>query len=743
MARKIRIECEQRAKTGARLVDLYTGQPAFLNRGEDLVIELGLFQNRQMMTKADVSTITVNFYDAEYNLVLTQYFTNEMMSPALTASQWRQGVGSLARLLIAGYNTATLPAGFFTMEVWAHQDSGDSIFASGLLEGVTQPTLVLSGPVIPGDDEYWTKAQADARYDFKGEGDTAGLSVPAYACLAADSAGGTLDQQAAVRLAIGAAPATVTETVALGPDYSGGGTEIDTEYAVYDLGYQSVGTLEKIILPIETLGSGALKILHIRETAPGTVTVVDTATVTVGGTGDQEIELLTPFELGENDYPGLQFVTGGARPLYTNSTGGGYRVRAGVATGSGLTFDLIAPAQIYYKSVITRVVPFPTLEYREGTTQCELETVTAFTSLPSGWSNQDSAWTFAGGMATAGATGKILRTGKIYGLLRRSFTWLLRIGSTSNIMSFQTNPVEGILAGSMVKINASTNQVILCGAYTGANTPTALSGGTHSLGFTMATGKDYLVTWSKDGKAYTFRVEEMDGPGLFEVTRTANRGYTAYPSFGYDQGTMQGSPGLKWDSGGGTGPTVKAFRHWAPGNRYCKLYKAGDSRAENFGIDDADGSFELLAAMFPPGEVHVSGVGGATVTSADARIRAECFSMRPATVVLDFGTNSDGTIAAFLPPLISFLKGIGSRVVCTIPARNAYEAGIIAAMPVDLIHMDKALTASGVDSTPVAAYYTNVDDFGTPYNDLIHENAVGVLRVLNRYRADVPWLLPY
>ncbi|MES2706071.1 MAG: hypothetical protein V4726_05645 [Verrucomicrobiota bacterium] len=172
MARLVRIECEQRARTGGNLIDQRTGVPAFLHRGEDTIFELGLFQNRRMLGRADVSTMTVKFFNAANALIMTKNISNLDMAASITAAQWRTGAAALVRLLVIGSGTGGLPAGFFTLEVWANQNGQDSIFASGLVEAVTIPTLstaVFSPPAPPG---YWNKEEADGRFDFKGAAGT-------------------------------------------------------------------------------------------------------------------------------------------------------------------------------------------------------------------------------------------------------------------------------------------------------------------------------------------------------------------------------------------------------------------------------------------------------------------------------------------------------------------------------------------------------------------------------------------
>ena len=177
MARTIRIEAEQRTRRGGYLTDLRTGQGAFIHRGEDLIIEMALFSAGRMLLRSEVTTVTLKFYNSSAALILEKVVSNTALNPAMTAAQWRNGTGSLARYSINGADTGTLPAGFFTLEAWANEGGlGTAMFAGGLIEGVTVTNLIPSTPVTPGPPTSYTKTESDALYDTIGAFMDAGMS---------------------------------------------------------------------------------------------------------------------------------------------------------------------------------------------------------------------------------------------------------------------------------------------------------------------------------------------------------------------------------------------------------------------------------------------------------------------------------------------------------------------------------------------------------------------------------------
>ena len=222
MARTIRIEAEQRTRRGGYLTDLRTGQGAFIHRGEDTVIELALFSAGRMLLKSGVTTVTLKFYNSAATLILQKIVANTALNPAMTAAQWRNGTAALLRLSIIATDTATLPAGFFTMEVWANEGGlGEAMFAGGLIEGVTVTNLIPTTPVTPGPATSYTKAEADALYEFKGTfmNDDA-ISVP---------------NKLITRIAHGTGPAGGTQILTGAPSPSSEGTILGEEARVTEV----------------------------------------------------------------------------------------------------------------------------------------------------------------------------------------------------------------------------------------------------------------------------------------------------------------------------------------------------------------------------------------------------------------------------------------------------------------------------------------------------------------------------
>jgi hypothetical protein len=176
MAKRIRIECEQRNRFGGRLIDQYTGQPAFLHLGEDVIFELGVFVNGRMLNRTEITVMDIELFTLAGDPITTLHLETSNMSSNVTAAGWRNGNAALARLLINSGNTITLPAGFFIFQVKATFEGLSSIVASGQIEGVQLATLVPVPWDPPNPAEYYTKDEVDAAFDPAGSG-AAGLDL--------------------------------------------------------------------------------------------------------------------------------------------------------------------------------------------------------------------------------------------------------------------------------------------------------------------------------------------------------------------------------------------------------------------------------------------------------------------------------------------------------------------------------------------------------------------------------------
>lgn len=169
MARKIRIECEQRTRAGGVLKDLRTGQQACFNRGEAIVLELGIFANGRMLQRAEITSLKVRWLNAG-TLLSETVVSSASLSASLVVAQWRQGNAALALVTFDDTATGDLPAGFLTLEVKVTTAEGESIFASGTVEAITLPGLTTGTPPTPGPPTSYTKAESDAQYEPIGTG---------------------------------------------------------------------------------------------------------------------------------------------------------------------------------------------------------------------------------------------------------------------------------------------------------------------------------------------------------------------------------------------------------------------------------------------------------------------------------------------------------------------------------------------------------------------------------------------
>jgi len=373
-------------------------------------------------------------------------------------------------------------------------------------------------------------------------------------------------------------------------------------------------------------------------------------------------------------------------------------------------------------------------------TNALLESVSKFTSLPAGWNNA-GAWTFVEG--AAGSTGvgidNQLRTNKRYGLDKRVIRWEFEITSATTTVAFLTNPIEGaIAAGSVIQIT-SAGALNVMTKYSGQGTPTILSA--HSMGFTLSIGVRYVFEWELAGRTFTTRIWNPQNAAnqSFEYSRTVSAwGYTTYPSWVYDQGTMQGAPGVAVIVGSAN---MCAFDHYASGSPAPYLYVIGDSITEHFGIPDKFTLATLLRKEFGTHRVMNSGVGGAQTPGALLRIQDELIYIRPQWVLI-YVVNNDDSYATNLSSIIAFAQALGCKVIVgTIPGDTG-RSNIIKALPESVYKVDWAaeLTDNGAGITKVAAYYASTDASGAAYNDNLHPNALGDLRRFKRLRADVPTL---
>jgi len=166
MARKLRIECEQRTRAGGTLTDQRTGKQAWFYRGEDIVLEICIFAAGRMIPASELTNAIVNIYNSSGTAMITQVtVVQASMNGALTASQWRQGTAFLVGVAINAASTSVIPAGMMTLEIKGTSAGAVSIYASGTIEAVTLASLTTGSAPTPSPPTAYTKAESDALYN--------------------------------------------------------------------------------------------------------------------------------------------------------------------------------------------------------------------------------------------------------------------------------------------------------------------------------------------------------------------------------------------------------------------------------------------------------------------------------------------------------------------------------------------------------------------------------------------------
>jgi len=166
----------------------------------------------------------------------------------------------------------------------------------------------------------------------------------------------------------------------------------------------------------------------------------------------------------------------------------------------------------------------------------------------------------------------------------------------------------------------------------------------------------------------------------------------------------------------------------------------GNSITEGWLVADAQKYGRLLQNELGSEEVAVSGVGGAVTAGVLKRLQSELLKFKPKNVVVYIGTNTDSTYLNNIYLVLAVIRNVKANpIFCTIPTKLT-ETNIVKALPSDVkkVNFDLALTATGVGSALVTAFYTNTDLSGAPYTDSSHPNESGHLNMFRRFVIDTP-----
>lgn len=462
--------------------------------------------------------------------------------------------------------------------------------------------------------------------------------------------------------------------------------------------------------------TGAMKLIILQDNDDGTATVLDTVELTLAETG------LQVFTDGV-DFNDVVVPAGGLIGTYHDSGGqinydtgeGIYYAITGEASGTE-AIGAANQADLLWQFTLAPTALIAEEEDDSNEHKTLLEAVSAFGSLPSGWENSGSTWTFGSGKASSGTAGlgNQLRSGWHCGIDRRVARWEFEITHATTTINFVSYPSEVALLGSIVRLDSSTNKCEILETYTGSNSPSALA--SESLGFSLATGERYVIEIECEDQTLSVRLWNKSGYEYFETSRV--------PATWGDQGQMQGQHGVSVTAGSAD---IYSFSNYAVAAQNCRIYTVGDSIMAGYPVDDEEKYINLLRAILGEKQVVNSGVGGAIFTGGFARMQRELKYLRPKYIFIALGNNSGGESTLF--SMVEWAKLKCEKVfVATVPT-NATTTAVVNALDssVGKIAFDLALTESGAGSTFLAAY-----DSG----DHLHPNAAGMEQMLRRMMLD-------
>tara|TARA_R110000796_G_scaffold78301_1_gene174708 strand:+ start:281 stop:2281 length:2001 start_codon:yes stop_codon:yes gene_type:complete len=353
------------------------------------------------------------------------------------------------------------------------------------------------------------------------------------------------------------------------------------------------------------------------------------------------------------------------------------------------------------------------------------------------WDN--TGFTLVDGFYKSTTDGQMMTSTKMYGITNRQVEIIFEPSTGSGKFAFATlfRETATINAGSAVRVDLNNNTVNILTAYQGSLGSALIS---YTPSFTMVADKKYKLLVELKGREIGVKIAEENttlGYKLFNDFEdfgyyfVSSYGYSTFStsSSGYLAGTMQGSLRIINELGN---VEVFSLKHEILGSLSPYIYVAGDSITEGFSVDDNSKFGGLLKDYYGNKDVVVSGIGGARSAYAFDRIQQELLIMRPRIFIPYFGSNSETTTVfeAGMTALIELAQSIGSTVyLCTIPTQAALSTSIntlATTFNLEVIDFKNVLTSGG---TPVVDFYTNIDFNGNTYNDGLHPNPLGHIKM--------------
>lgn len=405
---------------------------------------------------------------------------------------------------------------------------------------------------------------------------------------------------------------------------------------------------------------------------------------------------------------------------YRSSGGKGYYYYVGDLHGSNNTFSRTPNGQVLIKITL--------LDSDAQITNTDSVATESFnlTAIPSGWLNAASYSADGTKIVPVDKTGNVpLYSNKTYGAANREIFWQFKFTDAAATIGFGSRSVEGgVNAGSLITVKQTVIEIRGITS-TGAYNSTVIK--SQALNANLVVGNKYNIRITKSGRSITATITgESDSVNTVISNEATPLGYSTYPSYGYNQGALHGSPSVFAKDGS---VELYQYSHTMLTSKKLKATVHGDSITEGFTVADNQTFGALLKSHFGNGNILVSGIGGAISVGLMKRMRQEVTDSYPEYGIIHIGTNSTGdtNYNNNIAMICTMLKFSGVKpIVCTIPTSSA-KTGTIKAIGTDILvaEIDVPLTTSGAGSTVVAADYEGVDSNGGAYNDGTHPNSVG------------------
>ncbi|PRR81751.1 SGNH/GDSL hydrolase family protein [Clostridium vincentii] len=260
----------------------------------------------------------------------------------------------------------------------------------------------------------------------------------------------------------------------------------------------------------------------------------------------------------------------------------------------------------------------------------------------------------------------------------------------------------------------------------------------YDMGFTVDSIDICTIEIEKIGRGLNITVHNADFTKYFTIFREATpKGFISYPlhTYGFDQGTLQGKTVI---AAVGGDIKILSFTQYLHAKKYPKLYIIGDSITEAFGVNYNEGFSSLIQQRLGVNDCVISGVAGASLTSAFTRMQQDLNSIQPTNCLMFLGTNYQSDYATKIAEIKTYLFNKGIELyICTVPTQKDVSDYIKTLTGVTIIDLYNAFNTNDVINQD---YYTNTDTLGNVSYD-VHPNGVGHAKIISLVKQSAKEIL--